>query len=68
MQKAFGIRSEKGHALFSQTIGLKVLGNLDEFVRSQMLEKRDAEAEFQKVKSYFKQLNDAYTAIEKANH
>ncbi|WP_343531962.1 SbcC/MukB-like Walker B domain-containing protein [Pedobacter sp.] len=67
MRKTFGMRSEKAHTLFSQTIGLKVLGNLDEFVRLQMLEERDAETEFQKIKSYFKTLNDAHRAIEKAN-
>lgn len=67
MRKIFGMRSEKAHTLFSQTIGLKVLGNLDEFVRFQMLEERDAENEFQKIKSYFKTLNDAHRAIEKAN-
>src|SRR5690606_3696576 len=67
MRKVFGMRSEKGHTLFSQTIGLKVLGNLDEFVRLQMLEERDSETEFQKIKSYFKTLNDAHRAIEKAN-
>lgn len=67
MRKAFGIRSEKGHTLFSQTIGLKVLGNLDEFVRQQMLEERDSETEFQKIKNNFKALNDAHRAIEKAH-
>lgn len=67
MRKMFGMRSEKGHTLFSQTIGLKVLGNLDEFVRIQMLEERDAETEFQKIKTYFKTLNDAHRAIEKAH-
>lgn len=66
MRKTFGMRTEKAHTLFSQTIGLKVLGNLDEFVRFQMLEERDAESEFQRVKSYFKTLNDAHKAIEKA--
>lgn len=67
MRKVFGMRSEKAHTLFSQTIGLKVLGNLDEFVRLQMLEERDAEVEFQKIKSYFKTLSDAHKAIEKTN-
>ncbi|QKJ32880.1 hypothetical protein HQ865_25035 [Mucilaginibacter mali] len=67
MRKVLGMRSEKAHTLFSQTIGLKVLGNLDEFVRLQMLEERDAEAEFQKIKAYFKTLSDAHRAIEKTN-
>lgn len=67
MRKAFGMRSEKAQTLFNKTIGLKVLGNLDEFVRMQMLEEPDAETEFQKIKNYFKTLNDAHRAIEKAH-
>ncbi|GGZ35797.1 hypothetical protein GCM10007049_31320 [Echinicola pacifica] len=67
MRKAFGMRSEKAQTLFNKTIGLKVLGNLDEFVRLQMLEERDSEIEFQKIKNYFKTLNDAHRAIEKAH-
>lgn len=67
MRKMFGMRSEKSHTLFSQTVGLKVLGNLDEFVRTQMLEERNSEAEFQKIKDHFKTLSDAHKAIEKAN-
>lgn len=66
MRKVFGMRSEKAHTLFSQTIGVKVLGDLNEFVRFQMLEERDAESEFQKIKNYFKTLSDAHRAIEKA--
>lgn len=66
MRRVFGMRSEKAHTLFSQTIGLKVLGNLDVFVREQMLEKRNSEGEFQKIKDFFKTLNDAHNAIEKA--
>lgn len=67
MRKAFGMRSEKAQTLFNKTIGLKVLGNLDEFVRMQMLEEPEAEPEFQKIKNYFKTLNDAHRAIEKAH-
>jgi uncharacterized protein YPO0396 len=66
MRKIFGMRSEKAHTLFSQTIGVKVLGDLNEFVRGQMLEERDSESEFQKIKTYFKTLSDAHKAIEKA--
>ena len=65
LQKAFGMGS-KAQTLFNKTIGLKVLGNLDEFVRTQMLEERDAEQEFQKIKAHFQTLHDAHTAIEKA--
>lgn len=66
LRSEFGMRSEKAHTLFSQTIGLKVLGNLDEFVRGQMLEEGDGEAEFQKLRAHFGKLRDAYRAIERA--
>ncbi|MBI9064098.1 MAG: hypothetical protein JEZ14_19085 [Marinilabiliaceae bacterium] len=66
MRQAFGMRSAKAHTLFSQTIGLKVLGNLDDFVRRQMLEEPDVEVEFQKLSAFFKTLCDAHSAIEKA--
>ncbi|MCC6461522.1 MAG: hypothetical protein IT260_13700 [Saprospiraceae bacterium] len=66
LRAEFGMRSEKAHTLFSQTIGLKVLGNLDEFVRGQMLEEGDGEAEFQKLRAHFGKLRDAHRAIEKA--
>lgn len=65
MREEFGMRSVKAHTLFSQTIGLKVLGNLDDFVRRQMLEELDAETEFQNLITYFNTLNDAHLAIEK---
>ncbi len=67
MRKYLGMRTKKAHTLFSQTIGLKILGNLDTFVRGQMLEDRDSEAEFQKIKTHFKTLSDAHKAIEKAH-
>lgn len=67
MRDQLGMKTEKAHTLFSQTIGLKVLGNLDEFVRLQMLEEKDSESEFQKIKDHFKTLNDAHKAIEKAH-
>lgn len=67
MRNQLGMKTEKAHTLFSQTIGLKVLGNLDEFVRLQMLEEKDSESEFQKIKDHFKTLNDAHKAIEKAH-
>lgn len=66
MRQAFGMRSEKAHTLFSQTIGLKILGNLDDFVRRQMLEELDVEVDFQKLYAFFKTMCDAHLAIEKA--
>lgn len=61
----FGMRSEKAQMLFNQTISLKILGSLDDFIRNQMLEENDMEQEFINLKEQFKTLSDTHTAIEK---
>ena len=61
----FGMRSEKAQLLFNQTISLKILGNLDDFIRGQMLEESDMEQEFINLKEQFKTLSDTHTAIAK---
>lgn len=68
MRKFFGMRSVKAHTLFSQGIGLKQMADLNAFIRFQMLEERDAETEFQKVRQQLKTLTDAYYKIEKIRH
>lgn len=65
LRMIFGMRSEKAQSLFNQTISLKILGNLDEFVRGQMLEETDMEDEFVRLKAHFKTLSDAHRNIEK---
>jgi uncharacterized protein YPO0396 len=61
----FGMRSEKAQMLFNQTISLKILGSLDDFIRTQMLEETDMETEFINLKEQFKTLGDTHAAIEK---
>ncbi|WP_276480862.1 ATP-binding protein [Paraflavitalea pollutisoli] len=61
----FGMRSEKAQMLFNQTISLKILGSLDDFIRNQMLEEADMETEFLNLKDQFQMLSDTHTAIEK---
>lgn len=53
-------------SLFNQIVGVKVLDDLDEFIRNNMLEGRDAEAEYLQLKESFITLMDAKTNIEKA--
>ncbi len=65
LRSVFGMRSEKAQSLFNQTISLKILGNLDEFIRTQMLEETDMEDDFEKLKDHFKTLSDAHRNIEK---
>ncbi|WP_240665630.1 ATP-binding protein [Lutibacter sp. HS1-25] len=66
MSTLFGMRSVKALSLFNQVVGVKVLEDLDEFIRTNMLEEQDAETEFIQLKESFLTLMDAKTNIEKA--
>jgi len=71
ISNVFGMRSIKGLSLFNQVVGVKVLEDLDEFIRTNMLEEykednENAEDKFIKLKSSFETLIDAKTNIEKA--
>jgi uncharacterized protein YPO0396 len=66
MSNLFGMRSVKALSLFNQVVGVKVLEDLDEFIRTNMLEEQDAEAEFIQLKESFLTLMDAKNNIEKA--
>ncbi len=61
----FGLRSDKALTLFNQIVGVKVLNDLDEFIRSNMLEQRDAESEYIRLSESFATLLEAKTTIEK---
>ena len=62
----FGMRSVNALSLFNHIVGVKVLEDLDEFIRTNMLEKLDPETEFIQLKESFLTLMDAKTNIEKA--
>ncbi|MCH6233884.1 ATP-binding protein [Cognataquiflexum rubidum] len=62
----FGMRSTKALSLFNQVVGVKVLDDLDDFIRTNMLEEQNAEAEFIQLKESFLTLMDAKNNIEKA--
>jgi uncharacterized protein YPO0396 len=66
MADLFGMRSTKALTLFNQVVGVKVLEDLDDFIRINMLEEQDGEAEFIQLKESFVTLMDAKTNIEKA--
>lgn len=61
----FGMR-DKALTLFNQTVGMKVLGDLDAFIRTNMLEESTAEVEFSKLMSNYQTLLVSYRALEKA--
>ena len=62
---AFGLRSDKALTLFNQIVGVKVLNDLDEFIRNNMLELRDAESEYIHLSESFATLMEAKNTIEK---
>ncbi len=66
MASLFGMRSVKALALFNQIVGVKVLEDLDEFIRTNMLEELQAEEQFKQLKESFTTLTEAKTNIEKA--
>ncbi|MFY0252661.1 ATP-binding protein [Chitinophaga sp. 30R24] len=61
----FGLRSEKALSLFNQTVGIKVLGDLNTFIRGQMLEETDSENEFLKLRENYDSLLTSHRAIQK---
>ncbi|HAH63584.1 MAG TPA: hypothetical protein DCL73_15980 [Treponema sp.] len=63
--KLFGFRSDKALRLFSQTVGLKVLGNLTDFIRANMLEETDTPARFERLQSNYTKLMQSYNEIQK---
>jgi len=52
----FGFRSDNALKLFSQTVGLKVLGDITSFIKGYMLEDKSPIAEYEKINSVFSNL------------
>ncbi len=62
---SMGLRSDKALTLFNQIVGVKVLNDLDDFIRNNMLEQRDTEEEYNRLNNSFARLIEAKTTIEK---
>lgn len=60
----FGLK-EKALSLFNQTVGIKVLGELTEFIRQHMLEEPDAEEQFKQLYDHYQDLLVSHKAIQK---
>ncbi len=67
-RQLFGIQNEQALDLFYQTISMKSIGNLTEFVRNHMLEKSDIGTLINEMLSNFENLNRAHDAILKAKN
>lgn len=58
----FGLR-DKALSLFSQTVGIKVLGDLTQFIRQEMLEEADTEEQFKNLYNHYHDLLDSHKQI-----
>lgn len=65
LTEVLGMQSLQALSLFNQTVGIKVLGNLDEFIRLHMLEPRNMEEQFLDLKKHLGTLLEAQRNIEK---
>lgn len=66
MRRLLGIRSEQAMDLFQQTVSMKAVGDLNEFVRTHMLEPTDAGGRIRQIIDHFDDLENAYQAVQRA--
>ncbi len=65
-RRRFGIENEQALALFHQTVSMKSVGNLTDFVREHMLEAFDVAPRIDALIHHFDDLNRAHDAVIKA--
>ncbi|XZO03531.1 MAG: ATP-binding protein [Microcoleus sp.] len=65
-RKTFGVESEKAFDLFNQTVSIKEIGKLNDFVRGHMLEKTNVEDKIKDLTVHYKDLTDCHEEIQKA--
>jgi uncharacterized protein YPO0396 len=66
VRRLLGIRSEQSMELFHQTVSMKSVGNLNEFVRHHMLEPVDAAERVKGIVAHFEDLTKAHDAVKRA--
>ena len=66
LRRMLGIRSEQAMELFHQTVSMKSVGNLNEFVRDHMLEPADAADRVATIVAHFEDLSSAHEAVRRA--
>ena len=66
LRRRFGIGNEQALELFNQTVSLKSVGNLTEFVRGHMLEPFPVEDRIRQLIAHFDDLDRAHRAVQKA--
>jgi uncharacterized protein YPO0396 len=65
-RRRFGIDNDQALELFLQTVSMKTVGNLTDFVRMHMLEAFESEARIQALIAHFDDLNRSHNAVLKA--
>ncbi|CAM5778675.1 ATP-binding protein [Castellaniella caeni] len=65
-RRRFGIENDQALELFHQTVSMKSVGNLTDFVRSHMLEPFEVASRIQTLIAHFDDLNRAYQAVLRA--
>jgi uncharacterized protein YPO0396 len=66
LRRALGIESEQALELFHQTVSLKSVGDLNEFVREHMLEPFDSAAWIDRLVAHFEDLSRAHESVLRA--
>lgn len=66
LRRLLGIKSEQALDLFHQTVSMKSVGNLNEFVRNHMLEPVDATDRVTAIIGHFEDLTKAHEAVRRA--
>ena len=62
----FGIKSEKVLELFYQTVSMKSVGKLTDFMRNHMLEKQDVKEKIEEIKKNYENLTKSHEAVQRA--
>ncbi|MEM9212975.1 MAG: SbcC/MukB-like Walker B domain-containing protein [Cyanobacteria bacterium P01_F01_bin.150] len=62
-RKRLGLQSEKALDLFNQTVSIKEIGGLNDFVRNHMLEKVDMRTKIRELQESYENLTVSHTAI-----
>ena len=67
-RRRLGIESEQAMELFHQTVSMKAVDNLNDFVRSHMLEPFDTKAQIESLVEHFENLTRAHEAVVRARN
>jgi len=66
LRRRLGIRSDQALELFHQTVSMKSVSNLNEFVRDHMLEPSDSSERVREIIGHFEDLTKAHDAVKRA--